>query len=74
MTTTNLTAYRRVYFLGIKGAGMTGLAQIFRAKGKTVWGSDVSDQFFTDAVLMAEHIRVLPFSVKNITRLSVPRL
>jgi len=68
MTITNLTSYRRVYFLGIKGAGMTGLAQIFKRLGKSVSGSDVTDQFFTDEVLKAEHIHVLPFSTKNISK------
>lgn len=47
---------------------MTALAQIFRGMGKTVWGSDVAEPFFTDAVLRRSKIKVLPFDAKNITK------
>ncbi len=39
------------YFVGIKGTGMTALAEIFRARGAIVTGSDVKDKFYTDDIL-----------------------
>jgi len=42
---------RNIYFVGIKGAGMAGLAQILKGLGYRVSGSDIADTFFTDAIL-----------------------
>lgn len=42
---------QKIYMIGIKGVGMTGLAQLLQAQGKTVWGSDVAEDFFTSTVL-----------------------
>ena len=42
---------KNVYLIGIKGAGMAGLAQILKSLGYKVSGSDIADTFFTDAVL-----------------------
>ncbi|MEK7139289.1 MAG: Mur ligase domain-containing protein, partial [Patescibacteria group bacterium] len=64
----SLDRVKNIYLLGIKGAGMTALAQVFKHQQKKVWGSDVADRFFTDDVLRREKIRVLPFSPKNITQ------
>lgn len=58
---------RRIHLIGIKGAGMTGLAQVFLGLGKTVTGSDVGDVFFTDTVLAQAGVTVLPFARANIT-------
>jgi len=56
-----------VYFIGIKGVGMTALAQVMQAKGIEVIGSDVSESFMTDKVLSQSKIRVLsPFDSSNI--------
>jgi len=41
----------RIYCIGLKGVGMTGLAQLLKAQGKEVWGSDTTEKFFTDEVL-----------------------
>lgn len=40
-----------IYMIGIKGVGMTMLAQFLAAAGNKVIGSDVSETFLTDAVL-----------------------
>ena len=40
-----------LYFVGIKGTGMTALAEIFRNRGAIVTGSDVEDKFYTDQIL-----------------------
>lgn len=56
-----------VYFVGIKGVGMTALAQVMKAKGIQVMGSDVEESFMTDSVLSAANITVLsPFNISNI--------
>jgi UDP-N-acetylmuramate--alanine ligase len=56
-----------VYLVGIKGVGMTALAQVLQAKGIQVMGSDSDEVFMTDAVLAASHITVKsPFHIANI--------
>ena len=47
---------QRLYIVGIKGVGMTALAQLLAARGHVVTGSDVAETFFTDAVLREHHI------------------
>ncbi|OGE84513.1 MAG: hypothetical protein A2846_04505 [Candidatus Doudnabacteria bacterium RIFCSPHIGHO2_01_FULL_49_9] len=47
---------RNVYVVGIKGAGVAGLAQILKAKGFEITGSDTKDRFFTDAILKRARI------------------
>ncbi len=42
---------RKIYLIGIKGVGMTALAQVLKAQGKNVAGSDTTEEFFTDQVL-----------------------
>lgn len=42
---------KKAYFIGIKGAGMTAMAQILRGRGIAVSGSDTSEVFYTDAIL-----------------------
>lgn len=57
----------KAYFIGIKGAGMVGVAQILHSCGAEVSGSDTSEVFYTDTILkrcaipfyeefLAEHI------------------
>lgn len=55
----NLLKYKKFYLIGIKGVGMTMLAQFLDAKGKRVSGVDVADTFMTDAVLASKKIPVL---------------
>ncbi|MHA6260384.1 UDP-N-acetylmuramate--L-alanine ligase [Sporosarcina sp. CAU 1771] len=54
------------YFTGIKGSGMSSLAQILHDSGHTVLGSDVETHFFTEDPLRERGIQILPFSEENI--------
>jgi len=55
------------YLVGIKGVGMTMLAQFLASSGHRVSGSDISDSFMTDRVLKKAGIKVrTPFRPKNI--------
>lgn len=49
---------KRVHMIGIKGAGMAALAEIFVRNGAVVTGSDTGEVFFTDTVL--KHIGIVP--------------
>ncbi len=44
-------AGRDIYLVGIKGTGMTALADILASRGARVTGSDTSETFYTDAIL-----------------------
>ena len=58
-----------IYLIGIKGVGMTMLAQFLKAKGHNVSGSDITDSFLTDTVLYDSQIPVYtPFAVKNLPK------
>ncbi len=54
------------HFIGIKGSGMSALAQILHNLGYEVQGSDKSDHFFTEQGLNELGIKVLPFDENNI--------
>ena len=54
------------HFIGIKGSGMSALAQIMKNLGYDVQGSDVEKHFFTETGLIELGIPVLPFSTDNI--------
>ncbi len=57
----------KVHFVGIKGVGMTPLAIIAKEAGFVVSGSDVIDEFITDAALKKAGINsVNEFSEENI--------
>lgn len=49
---------KKIHFIGVKGAGMAALAELFSGLGAVVSGSDTNESFFTDKVL--EHIGVVP--------------
>lgn len=55
------------HFVGIKGTGMSALAQILHDAGEKVQGSDVEKTFFTEEVLREKQIPIFPFSRDNIT-------
>lgn len=59
----------RYYFVGIKGAGMSPLAQILHDLGNEVKGSDVAKHFFTEKGLLDRKIEILVFSEENIKNL-----
>jgi len=54
------------HFVGIKGSGMSALAQILHDMGLEVQGSDVEKTFFTQFALEQSGIKILPFQKENI--------
>lgn len=42
---------KHIHFVGIKGVGMTALAELYVSLGARVTGSDTEEEFFTDEVL-----------------------
>lgn len=60
---------KNIYMIGIKGVGMTMLAQFLSKEGHRVSGSDIADVFLTDKVLADNKIRVSsPFSLSNLEK------
>jgi UDP-N-acetylmuramate--alanine ligase len=58
---------KNIYLIGVKGVGMTMLAQFLAAQGHNISGSDIADTFMTDRVLRQSGIKVAtPFAPKNI--------
>ena len=65
----NLSNYKKIYMVGIKGVGMTMLAQYLREKGIEVSGSDLDEKFMTDVVLKKSGITVIEkFDKDNIPK------
>ena len=56
------------YFIGIKGSGMSSLAQIMHDLGYKVMGSDKPDHFFTEAGLIEKGIPFHEFNPDMITK------
>jgi len=56
----------KYHFIGIKGTGMSALAQILHDAGEEVQGSDVNKYFFTQDELENKNIEIKPFSKDNI--------
>ncbi|AZV44751.1 UDP-N-acetylmuramate--alanine ligase [Peribacillus asahii] len=54
------------HFVGIKGSGMSALAQVLYDLKLEVQGSDYEKQFFTQIALEKAGITILPFSEENI--------
>ncbi|NEU29976.1 UDP-N-acetylmuramate--L-alanine ligase [bacterium LRH843] len=54
------------HFIGIKGSGMSALAQILHDMNEHVQGSDVEKQFFTQRPLEQKGIDLYPFNKDNI--------
>lgn len=54
------------HFIGIKGSGMSALAQIMKKLGYSVQGSDVEEHFFTEEGLLENDIKILPYQAENI--------
>lgn len=59
----NMTLF---HFTGIKGSGMSSLAQILHDSANEVQGSDVEKWFFTEDPLLEREIPILAFDEKNI--------
>lgn len=54
------------HFVGIKGSGMSALAQVLHDMNYQVQGSDVEKRFFTQLALEDSGIKILPFNKDNI--------
>ena len=54
------------HFVGIKGTGMSSLAQILHDMKHTVQGSDYEKRFFTQTALEKRSISILPFDKNNV--------
>lgn len=54
------------HFVGIKGTGMSPLAQILHDNGYTVQGSDIEKYIFTQNALEERNIPIYPFDPDNI--------
>lgn len=46
-----ISDFKKIYCVGIKGAGMTAVVEILNARGIEIFGSDTSEVFYTDAIL-----------------------
>ncbi|HSI66826.1 MAG TPA: UDP-N-acetylmuramate--L-alanine ligase [Planococcus sp. (in: firmicutes)] len=57
-----------LHFTGIKGSGMSPLAQIMHDMGQQVQGSDIEQHFFTEDRLRQRGITILPFDENNIEK------
>ncbi|EST13582.1 UDP-N-acetylmuramate--L-alanine ligase [Sporolactobacillus laevolacticus] len=57
----------KYHFVGIKGTGMSALAQILQDLHHDVQGSDYDKRFFTQQALEDKNITILPFTKDNIT-------
>lgn len=51
-------AIKKIYCIGIKGVGMTMLAQFLQSRGYQLSGSDVAESFMTDQILTDHKIAV----------------
>jgi UDP-N-acetylmuramate--alanine ligase len=59
--------FKKVYFIGIKGAGMAAVAQILKSRGLEISGSDTTEIFYTDAILKRFGIKYFEgFAEQNI--------
>lgn len=56
----------KFHFIGIKGAGMSALAQVLFDLGHEVQGSDITSEVFTEYQLRKKGIKILPFDENNI--------
>lgn len=65
----NLEKVNKIHMIGIKGVGMTMLAQFLHFQGKEITGSDTGEVFMTDKVLDKCKIRVYDkFDSSNIDK------
>ncbi len=61
-----MKCWKRIHFVGIKGIGISGLAQYFYHLGLKITGSDFPQKFQTDLILNRLKIPITKFSPKNI--------
>ncbi len=60
-----------VHMAGIKGTGMCALAELLTAEGANVSGSDVEEEFYTDAILTELGISAKPFRAESLNNAAV---
>jgi len=58
--------YKNIHMVGVKGVGMTALAEILKKNGFALSGSDTREEFMTDDVLARLGIDVLDFHENNV--------
>ncbi|WP_232505399.1 UDP-N-acetylmuramate--L-alanine ligase [Erysipelothrix larvae] len=58
--------HKDIYFIGIKGTGMSALALICKDLGYNVSGSDLDKHFFTETRLIEANIPIYSFNPSNI--------
>src|SRR3989344_3724272 len=64
---TSIDKVKKIHLVGIKGVGMTALAQMLKSLNKNITGSDKEEVFFTDDILKKFRIKVFQgFYPKNI--------
>ena len=59
---------KKIHFVGIKGTGMSGLAELLKEEGAEVSGSDTEEEFPSDILLKKTGIPVRTFQSGNITK------
>lgn len=64
----NIWKGKKIHFIGIKGAGMSGLSQLLKKEGAVVFGSDTREVFPSETILRKEGIAVRDFSEDNISK------
>ncbi|MFA5413475.1 MAG: UDP-N-acetylmuramate--L-alanine ligase [Patescibacteria group bacterium] len=65
----DLKTAKKIYMIGIKGVGMTAIAQVLKLRGAEVTGSDTHEKFFTDEVLEKSGIKFYEgFDVVNLEK------
>ena len=65
----DLKTAKKIYFIGIKGVGMTAIAQVLKLRGAEVTGSDTHEKFFTDEVLAKSGIKFYEgFDAENLEK------
>ena len=57
---------KKIYFIGIKGTGISGLAVLLQGEGAAVSGSDTAEEFPSEAALKKAGIKIRLFDEKNI--------
>ena len=57
---------KKIHMVGIKGQGMTALAELLKAQGAAITGSDTAEEFNTEAVLERLGVKPFNFAASNI--------
>ena len=63
---TQVFSGKRIFLVGIKGTGMSALAELLADSGADVTGSDTSEKFYTDEILDRSGKKITKKSVDEI--------